>query len=206
MSKHGPGCVCSMCQAGAQAHRHACGAKQGRCAGQGGGRSGAGRCWRRRTDPQDSSSRLLSAASTSETASLASATAAAANTRRVAGQALGACGRGARFWPRGAGHLVVSRDQVCEQLGYNSHDFLGRANAHDLELRHGGFSPSKALLPLRTTKSLLKFSRWPFTGPRLARPCARTSRAAVRNESGSKLSRGQAEAIGCCGAAWKNLR
>lgn len=120
---------------------------------RGGGRSGAGQSWRRRTDPQDSSSRLLSAASTSETASLASATAAAANTRRVAGQALGACGRGARFWPRGAGHLVVSRDQVSEQLGYNSHDFLGRANAHDLELRHGGPSPSKALLPLRTAKS-----------------------------------------------------
>ena len=118
-----------------------------------GGGSGTGRCVRRRTDPQDSSSRLLSAASTSETASLASATAAAANTRRVAGQALGVCGRRARFWPRGAGHLVVSRDQVSEQLGYNSHDFLGRANAHDLELRHGGPSPSKALLPLRTAKS-----------------------------------------------------
>ena len=129
----------------------------------------------RRTGPQDSSSRLLSAASTSERASLASATAAAANTRRAAGQTLGLpCPRAALaqwFWG-GAGRLVISRDQVREQLRYHNNDFLGRANAHHLAVRHSGPSPSKGPAR-RAPRFLLEFSRRPFTGPRLARPCAR---------------------------------
>ena len=129
----------------------------------------------RRTGPQDSSSRLLSAASTSERASLASATAAAANTRRAAGQTLGLpYPRAARaqWFLGGAGRLVISRDQVREQLRYHHNDFLGRANAHHLAVRHSGPSPSKGPAR-RAPRFLLEFSRRPFTGPRLARPCAR---------------------------------
>ena len=47
----------------------------------------------------------------------------------------------------GAGHLVIPRDQVSEQLGYHPNDFLGRSNAHHLEFRHRGPSPSKGSLP-----------------------------------------------------------
>ena len=129
----------------------------------------------RRTGPQDSSSRLLSAASTSEKASPASATAAAANTRRAAGQTLGLpCPRAAlaQWFLGGAGRLVISRDQVREQLRYHHNDFLGRANAHHLAVRHSGPSPSKGPAR-RAPRFLLEFSRRPFTGPRLARPCAR---------------------------------
>jgi hypothetical protein len=142
----------------------------------------------------------LSAASTSETASLASATAAAANARRTGGQTLGMCAeaRSRLEVLGGAGHLVIPRDQVSEQLGYYPNDFLGRSNAHHLEFRHRGPSPSKGSA-LRAASSLLKFSRWPFTGPRLARPCARTSRTDVRNESGRKLSLRPRETIGYCG-------
>ena len=99
----------------------------------------------------------------------------AANTRRAAGQTLGLpCPRAALaqwFWG-GAGRLVISRDQVREQLRYHNNDFLGRANAHHLAVRHSGPSPSKGPAR-RAPRFLLEFSRRPFTGPRLARPCAR---------------------------------
>ena len=83
-------------------------------------------------------------------------------------------------------------------LDITPNDLLGRSNAHHLEFRHRGPSPSKGSA-LRAASSLLKFSRWPFTGPRLARPCARTSRTDVRNESGRKLSLRPRETIGYCG-------
>ena len=54
----------------------------------------------------------------------------------------------------GAGHLVIPRDQVSEQLGYHPNDFLGRSNAHHLEFRHRGPSPSKGSA-LRAASSLL---------------------------------------------------
>ena len=135
-------------------------AREMRGPGGGGGGGGGGRVgWMlraRRTDPQDSSSRLLSAASTSETASLASATAAAANARRTGGQTLGMCAeaRSRLEVLGGAGHLVIPRDQVSEQLGYHPNDFLGRSNAHHLEFRHRGPSPSKGSA-LRAASSLL---------------------------------------------------
>ena len=66
----------------------------------------------------------------------------------------------------------ISRDQVREQLRYHHNDFLGRANAHHLAVRHSGPSPSKGPAR-RAPRFLLEFSRRPFTGPRLARPCAR---------------------------------
>ena len=78
----------------------------------------------------------------------------------------------AQWFLGGAGRLVISRDQVREQLRYHHNDFLGRANAHHLAVRHSGPSPSKGPAR-RAPRFLLEFSRRPFTGPRLARPCAR---------------------------------
>ena len=54
----------------------------------------------------------------------------------------------------GAGHLVVSRDQVSKQLRYHPNDFLGRANAHHLMLRHRGWllaleTPSEPPVPAK---------------------------------------------------------